>query len=189
MSVADGANWSADLPSNEGGARSNASSSSTEANVPVRKCSGSRQMCLDGLDGRMGVRVGDDGVEEGRAVGTDGLRVATQDPIKKDGKMADLLLRRARGTPTGKKGGGAKWIYHRRSRSHFLRGCCPSVLNEVLLVAPQRGCGKGSDPPLTSVPLCGQLPPGTHTHTHFHFHPLKRSSWNFGFPGRPLTRN
>lgn len=51
-------------------------------------------MCLGGRDGRAGGGMTTGLRDRGRGVGTDGLRVATQDPIKKDGKMADPLLRR-----------------------------------------------------------------------------------------------
>lgn len=40
------------------------------------------------------------------------------------------------------------------------------MLNEDSLAAPSGRRGRGGEPPLTSVPLCGQLPPRTHTHTH-----------------------
>lgn len=113
------------------------------------------------------------GLKEG-AVGTDGLRLPPKIPLRKTARWltyfwADCAPQESRRAPTGKKGGGAKLANRRRSRSHFLPGCCPSVLNEDSLAAPWGRCGRGGEPPLTSVPLCGQLPPRTHTHSHSHF--------------------
>lgn len=125
-----------------------------------------------GADGRR-----DDHGVEGEDCGNRWSPVATQDPIKKDGKMADLLLGRqknSRRAPTGEKGGGAKrWTVggHAVTFSQV-------VALQCLMRTPRPLPGGGT----VGGEVIRPSPPSLrHTLTHSHF--LLRAAAGT-FPGR-----